>query len=69
MYTFLLKFETQEQVKDCMTKWTKHFYYNIQMEQQENMLKFMLYFNLKENFYKIMFGGKRQENFSCKYIH
>ena len=42
-----------------MIKWAKIFGYNIQMEQWENMwlkgLKCTLYYNLKENFYKMMY--------------
>lgn len=37
MYNFLLKFETQEQVKDCITKWTSIFGHNIQMDKWERM--------------------------------
>jgi len=60
MYKLLLKGEmVEEQVKDCMVKWAKNIGHNIQMQQWEDMwtkgLKFTLCYNLKENFYKMMY--------------
>ena len=60
MYKMLLQMNLEyEQVKECMIKWAKIFGYNITLEQWENMwnkgLKFTLNYNLKENFYKMMY--------------
>ena len=64
MYKMLLQLNMEdEQVKDCMIKWARNFGYNIMMEQWEKMwrrgLKFILSYNLKENFYKMMVFNTR----------
>lgn len=50
----MLKFETEEQFKDCMVKWGEIFGYNIQLEQWQKCSQKVLnlHINLKENFTK-----------------
>ena len=51
--------QEDELVKECMVKWARNIGHNIMLNQWERMwskgLKFTLSYNLKENFYKMMF--------------
>jgi len=59
-YKLLLQMNQEDElVKECMVKWARNIGYNIKLNQWERMwskgLKFTLSYNLKENFYKMMF--------------
>lgn len=59
IYKRLLKFEIEEQIKECMIKWTKTLVKYTNNGIMEDMwlkgLRFTLCYNITETFYKMMY--------------